>query len=189
MSGKNKGNQKSNQSKEWMENTLLKLMRTEAYQDISIQEITDHAGLSRRTFYRNYSSKDEILEGILYKIWQEYEASIRAESDLSLPNVAKTLFTVMSRHVELLKLLNQHNLLPGCLSKIVSLMPPTFYDLKGAVMPFSKVSVSFALAFSMGGFIQILIKWLNEDRQKSPDEMASTVKDILKIAIYPNKMA
>lgn len=56
-------------------------------------------------------------------------------------------------------------------------------------MPFSKVSISFPLAFSMGGFIQILIKWLNEDYQKSPDEMASTVNDILKIAIYPNKMA
>jgi Transcriptional regulator len=185
MSSKNKGNQKSNQSKEWMENTLLKLMQTEAYEDISIQEITDHAGLSRRTFYRNYSTKDEILEGILYKIWQEYEVSIRTESDLSLPNVAKILFTVMSGHVELLKLLNQHNLLPACLSKIVSLLPPAFYELKGTAMPFDKASISFALAFSMGGFIQILIKWLNEDQQKTPDEMAATMNDILKIAVYP----
>jgi AcrR family transcriptional regulator len=51
-----------------MENALLQLLETENFQEITIQEITDRARVSRRTFYRNYSSKEEILEGSFNKI-------------------------------------------------------------------------------------------------------------------------
>lgn len=98
MYGKNKGNKVSTQSKLWMEDALLKLMETENYREITIQEITDNAGLSRRTFYRNYSSKDEILEGCFYKIWLEYRSVIVQETDLSLPNIATIFFAVMKKH-------------------------------------------------------------------------------------------
>lgn len=53
----NKGNLKSERSKAWIEYVLFKLMETESFYEITIQEIVDHAGLSRRTFYRNYYSK------------------------------------------------------------------------------------------------------------------------------------
>ena len=186
MSIKNKGNQKSDNSKVWMEDALLNLMETEAYSEITVQEITDNSGLSRRSFYRNYSSKDEILEGILLKIWREYEADIRLQSDLSLPNVAKVFFTIMERHVDFLKLMNRHRLLPLFFSEIDELLPTAFNEIKGATIPFCKESVSYALTFSTGGFLRILIKWLNEDNRKSPDEMSSIIKDIVQITNYPN---
>lgn len=88
------------------------LMQTENYREITIQEITDNAGLSRRTFYRNYFSKDEILEGCFYKIWLEYESLIRQQIDLTLPNIARIFFTVMKKHFDFLSLVNRHHLLP-----------------------------------------------------------------------------
>lgn len=53
-------------------------------------------------------------------------------------------------------------------------------------MPFSKESISYALAFGTGGFMRILVKWLDEDIPKSPEQMADLVKDILQILNYPN---
>lgn len=53
-------------------------------------------------------------------------------------------------------------------------------------MPFSRESIAYALTFSTGGCIRILVKWLNEDERKSPDEMASIMKDIVLISNYPN---
>lgn len=130
MTKKNIGNQKSNQSKTWMENTLLKLMETESYEDITIQEITDNAGLSRRTFYRNYSSKDEIIGGCLEKILKEYEAAIKSESDLSMPNVARVFFYIMTKHIDFLSLINRHHLLPIFLAEADELLPPAFDEVK-----------------------------------------------------------
>ncbi|WP_160687650.1 TetR/AcrR family transcriptional regulator [Clostridium sp. C2-6-12] len=186
MNGKNKGNTVSNQSKLWMENALLKLMETENYREITIQEITDNAGLSRRTFYRNYSSKDEILEGCFYKIWLEYRAAVLEETELSLPNIATVFFKVMKKHLAFLSLVNRHQLLPLFLQKIDELLPPAFDEVKGREMPFSKETIQYALTFSTGGFMRILIRWLNDSKQKSPEEMARMMKDFISIFNYPN---
>lgn len=186
MYGKNKGNPVSNQSKLWMEDALLKLMETENYREITIQEITDNAGLSRRTFYRNYSSKNEILEGCFYKIWLEYESVIKQQTDLTLINIAKIFFTVMEKHFNFLSLVNRHHLLPLFLSKVDELLPPAFDELKGKKIPFPKESIQYALTFSTGGFVRILIRWINDSNHKSPEEMAELMKDFISICNYPN---
>ncbi len=189
MTKKNKGNQKSDNSKMWMENTLLKLMENEKYEEITIQEITDNAGLSRRTFYRNYSSKNEIIEECFARIWREYEASIRMQSDLSMPSIARILSSVMTKHFDFLQLINRHHLLPIVLTKAEELLPLTFDEVKGNRMPFNRESINYALAFSTGGFMCILIKWLNESRLKSPEKMAAIAKDIMLILNYPSLMS
>ena len=38
---------------------LLQLMHTKDYDDITITDITERAGVSRMSYYRNYHSKDE----------------------------------------------------------------------------------------------------------------------------------
>jgi AcrR family transcriptional regulator len=186
MSSKNKGNPVSNKSKLWMENTLLTLMQTENYHEITIQEITDHAGLSRRTFYRNYSSKDEIIKGCFYRIWLEYRALLLQQTDLSLPNIARVFFTVMKKHLDFLSLVNRHQLIPLLLAEIDVLLPPAFYEVKGESTPFSEESIQYALTFSTGGFMRILIRWLNDPVQKSPEEMAVLIKNFISLCNYPN---
>ncbi|MCC8123582.1 MAG: TetR family transcriptional regulator C-terminal domain-containing protein, partial [Oscillospiraceae bacterium] len=39
-------------------------------------------------------------------------------------------------------------------------------------------NIDYALAFQTGGFISILIKWLSNGTEKTPDEMAEIVVDI-----------
>lgn len=186
MAEKNKGNRKSDKSKALMEKTLLKLMEKEEYAEITIQEITDYSGLSRRTFYRNYSSKDEIIQESFAGIWMEYEEAVRKQSDLSLPNIARVLTEVMTRHIEFLHLMGRNHLLPLVLAETDKLLPLIFDEVKGHTMPFSQESISYALAFGTGGFMRIFIKWLEEDPPKSPDQMADLAKDILKILNYPD---
>lgn len=185
MSKKNIGNPVSNRSKLWLENTLLTLMQIDNYQKITIQEITDHAGLSRRTFYRNYTSKDEIIQGCFYRIWLEYRSLVLQQIDLSLPNIARVFFTVMKKHLDFLSLVNRHQLLPLFLAKVDELLPPSFYEVKGENTPFSKESIQYALTFSTGGFMRILIQWLNDGAQKTPEEMAVIVEDFISICNYP----
>lgn len=186
MACENKGNPVSNKSKLWMKNALLKLMQTENYQAITIQEITDNAGLSRRTFYRNYSSKDEIIEGCFYEIWLEYISLLLQQKDLSLPNIARVFFTVMKNHLNFLLLVNRHQLLPLFLAKVDELLPPAFAVVKGESTSFSKERIEYALTFSTGGFMRILIRWLNDSEQKSPEEMAVIVEDFISIWNYRN---
>lgn len=184
MADKNKGNRKSDKSKALMEKTLLKLMEKEVYSEITIQEITDYSGLSRRTFYRNYTSKDEIIQDSFAKIWLEYEEAVRKQRDLSMPNIARVLTEVMISHIEFLRLIGKNHLLTLLLAETDKLLPFIFDEVKGHTMPFSKESINYALAFGTGGFMRILVKWLDEDMTKSPDQMADIVQDILQILNY-----
>ncbi|XCY69997.1 helix-turn-helix domain-containing protein [Streptococcus iniae] len=54
---------------------LLRLMKNNNYQLITVSEISDEAQLSRRTFYRIYDSKNDILEDIFYQLSEDYKAT------------------------------------------------------------------------------------------------------------------
>ena len=47
------------QSKQWLVDALVTLMKDETIEDISITEIVQTADLSRRTFYRAFKTKDD----------------------------------------------------------------------------------------------------------------------------------
>jgi AcrR family transcriptional regulator len=177
----NKGNPVSDRSKRELETALLQLMRTGNYAEITIQEIAYHAGLSRRTFYRNFTSKEEILDVCFDRIWAGYRERIVTEPDLSLPNITRVFFTHMQTYQDILLAVNRHNLLPIFQARVDVLLPRAFHEARGDVTSLSDETIRYALAFSAGGFMRILILWLNDGCRKSPDEMAAIVKGFLSI--------
>jgi AcrR family transcriptional regulator len=181
MAGTNKGSPVSDRSKHDLETALLELMRTENYAEITIQEIAYRARLSRRTFYRNFSSKEEILEGCFDRIWAGYRERIVSEVDLSLPNITRVFFTHMQTQRDILLTVNRHNLLPMFQARVDVLLPIAFHEARGNVASLSAETLRYALAFSAGGFMRILVLWLNDGCRKSPDEMAAIVRDFLSI--------
>ena len=46
----------------------MQLLEKKDLKKITISELVERAGVSRAAFYRNYSSKEEILEGIFKNI-------------------------------------------------------------------------------------------------------------------------
>lgn len=183
MKEKNRGNPVSNRSKQQMELALLKLMETNDFHSITIQEIAYHAGLSRRTFYRNYFSKEEILDDCFFCIWEEYRGRIVDAPNLSMPNIARVFFSCMENHREFLTIVNQHHMLPRFLTRVDELLPSAFYAARGENFPLSDEKVRYALAFSAGGFIRLLILWLNDGARKTPDEMAAMVEGFFTIGL------
>ncbi|WP_143803627.1 TetR/AcrR family transcriptional regulator, partial [Oenococcus oeni] len=49
------------QSKQWLSEALIELMKTKDYQDISITEIAQKAELSRKTFYHSFKNKEAVI--------------------------------------------------------------------------------------------------------------------------------
>ena len=51
---------------EYITEALLELLTEKNLNEISISELTDKANVSRVSFYRNFNSKNEIIEKYLY---------------------------------------------------------------------------------------------------------------------------
>ncbi len=86
------------QSKQWLVDALVTLMKDEAIEDISITEIVQTADFSRRTFYRAFKTKDHLIDYLCRQLADDYFKSLKAASrdqtpDLVCHHDAKT-FTV-----------------------------------------------------------------------------------------------
>lgn len=51
-----------NQTRKRIIESLFELLAKKEYHDITISRIVDKAGLGRRTFYRYFKTKDEVIE-------------------------------------------------------------------------------------------------------------------------------
>ena len=57
-------NPSSRRSRRWITKALLELMMDKPYQKISITEIAEEADVVRRTFYRNFESKEDVIKSL-----------------------------------------------------------------------------------------------------------------------------
>ena len=82
---------------EYITNSLFELMKIKPYNEISITEITDKAKVNRVSFYRNFTSKDEIV-----KKWiKDTTTNFLNTSDISFKNDStKDYFIKLFTHLE-----------------------------------------------------------------------------------------
>ncbi|MBT1172025.1 TetR family transcriptional regulator [Bifidobacterium sp. MA2] len=62
--------------RECIEGALIRLMETKPFDRISVSDIARLAGVSRNAYYRNYSSKEDILTGFLDTVFTAINASL-----------------------------------------------------------------------------------------------------------------
>ena len=74
---------KATQSKERLSGALLELLKTVPYEDITVQRISDHAGVSRMAYYRNFDSKDDVIRYYLEKQTDQFLRESHIEEDTS----------------------------------------------------------------------------------------------------------
>ena len=166
-------------SREMLTTALLALMQKKPYADISIKDISLKADLNRRTFYRNFTSKDDILFQYGNKLVVQLGLMIQSKNDFSFPTICESYFEFWSLNLDFLMLLKNNNLLYFLFEQF-----NYFHDKLHLFLPASHAhakSSPFSAAFALGGFWSLLVEWLDSGSKQSPNEMAKlichTIKD------------
>ncbi|MPM47007.1 hypothetical protein SDC9_93715 [bioreactor metagenome] len=159
---------------------LLELMHQKPFQDISISEIAAKADLSRRTFYRSFSSKEEVICYHLNSIWRTGLTQLSADADHSYWRTIRWYLELWYAHRELALLLYCDDLMALLLREYNKIFHEIYLIRKGDY-PLAKQpqAMNYALAYSAGGLLNILWQWASEGMQKSPKEVA----DLLMVAL------
>ncbi|TCL60463.1 TetR family transcriptional regulator [Kineothrix alysoides] len=168
------------QSKNWIITSLLELMKKYKYSEITIKDITKKADLDRRTFYRHFQSKDDVICACIKTICDEYIGTLQSEKSPSAYTTAKIYFTICLKHLDFLILMNKHGLSGFLFTKYNEYMP-RLQD--NDVSPELKLNygdhITYLYAFNNGGFWALTLKWLENGAIQSPDEMAEVICKIL----------
>ncbi len=102
-----KNNEESNAiARESIEKALILLMEEKEFDDITITDITKRAGVSRVTYYRNYSSKEDILTGYLYNVVTDFYIALKDyDAVTQTTDLWMTLFQKVREHSQEIVLL------------------------------------------------------------------------------------
>ena len=161
-------NEESNRfTKECIETALLVLMTDKNFNDISITDIVERAGVSRSAYYRNYSSKKDILNKYLNTIVETITDSLNLQKTHPTDfNFWLSVFTRVQTYADEFIILQKAGFDAIILSSINQTMVeriPTQHD---------RVFEKYQLLFWVGAFYNLLREWITSGMKESNEEMA-----------------
>ena len=80
-------------SRDCMVQALIQLLKTKSLSNITITELTERAGVSRMTYYRNYHSLDEIFSSYLKDLVEYQEGQVVSKTLVQNDYVSMTIFS------------------------------------------------------------------------------------------------
>ena len=173
-------NPSSIRSKKEITDALLKLMQNHPYSEISVKQIVLETPLERKTFYNNFSSKDDVLDSIITNAIHEYVVALTSSPDGPL----SVIFKFCDKNRELLELLHKNNLLYLLLLKLNVVIPELNCSLDLSGNPFAQMigdlDSDYLIAFNIGAIWNIIFKWVDRGMTDSPDEIKATLEEYLK---------
>lgn len=172
-------NPSSRRSRRWITKALLELMMDKPYEKISITEIAEEADVVRRTFYRNFESKEDVIKTYIESIFKGFISSIKESESLDTQDIAKDFFEYMNRHKVFLRLLYEHqmfDLILNVFEERIFTQEETDWA-EQAKEP--DVFVKYSRGFFIAGLWYMLETWLKSGMLETPEELASIFEKML----------
>lgn len=165
------------QSKEKLSKALLTIMKQYDFKDITVTQISQEAQLSRKTFYRLFTSKEDVLTFFFESLYQECLTQIKLRHVRHYWDVIQCYFDFCEERKPLLLLLKQHNLLAFLFegSYRYSFQVFEYIRSKEAAERFS-LPLPYMLAYSVGGIFSMLLKWVESDMDVPSSLLISELK-------------
>ena len=145
-------------SQNWIIEATLKLMKKKMFDEITVSEICQEAQVHRRTFYRNFKDKNDVIEFYISILQNEYEQNLQKVECRNIKSMAKAQFEFWEKHMDFLKALQSNNYLVGILLRVTNEFIPALYQEFHASLP---ENFEYKVSFISGGFCNILLHWIS----------------------------
>ena len=146
-------------SRTYIADALLSLLKTKKFQDISINDIINKAGVSRMTFYRQFYDKKEVLKYILDTRTDEYIASHKKDNAPIEERILQGVSMILEKK-ELAKMIID--------SDLYYLVVEEFYRVITS-------DRSYYNSFLVGGLANIFYYYITENRTESAKELTDII--------------
>ncbi len=152
------------QSKKKIANALLVVLQQYDYKEITITQLAQEAKLSRKTFYRLFTDKEDVLSYLFENLYIECFEHIKSQHTQYYWDIVQCYFDFWEERKSLLLIFKQSTLLPvlfdGAYKYSFSIFE--YIRSKDVAEQFS-IQLPYLLAYSIGGMHSMLLKWVEND--------------------------
>ena len=89
---------------------LLSLLEQKPFREITIKELCAHSDIARRTFYRHFSSVEDVMAYVVSHIIENFKKHMLQVQKEAYPAILASYFAFCKDYASLLELLNKNNL-------------------------------------------------------------------------------
>jgi len=165
------------QSKKRISKALLTIMKQYDFKEITITQISQEAKLSRKTFYRLFTRKEDVLTFIFENLYKECLMQIKTRQVHYYWDIVQCYFDFCEERKSLLLLLKKHNLLTTLFEGSYKYSFHVFeYIHTKEVADHFSLSLPYMLAYSVGGMYSMLLKWVESDMNVPSSLLISELK-------------
>lgn len=152
-----------------IEEALFKLMNEKKFSEITVSDIIHIAGVARASYYRNYNSKEQVIESFIIRIHNDAEyfgKHINTLEDVAnLETITESLTYYLQYKYYILQLYDN-----GFGSLVLEMYNQFVEEALGDMPQHS--TQKYKLYFLTGSAFNIMIQWLKNGAVESPYEMA-----------------
>lgn len=155
-----------------LEQCLLELMTDSPYSNITIGQVCDLAGISRKSFYRYFDSKDGCLQALLDHVIMDGAAYNMAAADekITTQEFCTRIFEYWYRQTPLLDALEKNGQSLQILQRMIRYILEEEPDY-ARYMGIPDHSVAEHVVFTVSGLMGLVLMWHHEHYQKTAEQM------------------
>lgn len=173
---KERKNQANILARECIVTALMQLLKEKPLSAISVSELTEKAGVSRMTYYRNYQSKEDIFSSYLEDVLIDYRKEAeQLPQDKPYYESVHILhcFSYFEKHKGFLDSLFQSGLGHMLLASISNYVLEIWYA------PENGAAHYYGLQAFAGALYNLYISWASNGMKETPEELTKILMDII----------
>ena len=163
-------------SKKLITDALFDMLAIKSLSSISISEIAENASVDRRTFYRHFKSKNDVIRYYIHNALIQYEQILLRYNVKDTYFLAKAIFETLLCIKEVLLIFYKQNLLDLFLIDFEVIYKKYQYQCSEII---NLENIDYIMAFERGGIINIVKIWISEGCKHSPEEMGTIIRRTL----------
>ena len=160
---------------ECMAKALTELLKEKPLSAISVSEITQKAGVSRMTFYRNYETKEEIFGKYLdyqFDLFHREVAGKGRHASFIQYDIILLGFDFFRRNADLVRCLLENNMSSGLREKIVQ------NELNLSLSSRDDEESRYTTIAYASALFGVMTTWVQEDMKEDPGKLARLICDL-----------
>lgn len=153
---------------QYMIDVLIEMMQNTVFDEISVSSLCRKAGIPRKSFYRYFDSKEDLLHAALDSLQEAYHhySAPRRPQNASVEEDLTLFYTFWLEHRGFLSAV-RYSKMSSLL--VASRVRGTFIERKG-----DRLTACFAIT----GLYGVLLEWAYEGFRQTPEEMARHTKEM-----------
>lgn len=164
-------------SKQLVSMAVYQLMYTIPYDKITVKMICEKAGVSRMSFYRYYSTKEDVFINFADERFEEFYETYMT-SEITMDSFTRNVIHYFKQYQRQIKVLEKANFMSILITQFERYAAYILRTAKSLTV-FQHRNNPLAIPYYAGAFFNVLVYWCKNDFQQSEEDMTRMLEELL----------